>query len=570
MNRLLASGIVALGVSSASATAQDFEMEFDRGVDGWRTVVDGVMGGLSTGRVSSPQSGIMRFSGDLRLENNGGFSQARTAVDGADFRGAEGIELEVRGDGRTYKFDVRLSNVRMMAGAYQQDFQTTEGRWETIRLPLDDFRLYSFGRLVPGAPEITPTNIESIGVSLSDKNPGPFQLEVRSIRAYGADSQASRTEGDRDLGSVATQAGLTTLLQLVEAAELTLPDEPVTIFAPTNDAFAALPAEQVEALLKPEARDTLRAILTYHVAAGTLSSSEVLSRRSIETLNGQSVAVGAEGGATVGEAGLVATDVPFDGGVVHVVDGVLMPELRSITAIASETADLSTLVAAVKAAGLADQLGPENGPWTVFAPVNSAFATLPDGAVEALLEPENRQQLVGILALHVVPGRLEARDLLGAGKTQTLAGEVIGFGIDKGTLQVNGSSIVASDIQAGNGVVHLIDAVLLPSTREVERTSAQSFNARAARLYELAIERGVPLFNAGQHAGCAAIYEVTIESMLLLGRDQLDPRVADRLEQSLAEGEREPQAFERAWIYRRAMDVAYQSFMRAETRNASR
>eukprot|EP01025_Chloroclados_australasicus_P010807 TRINITY_DN14552_c0_g1_i1.p3 TRINITY_DN14552_c0_g1~~TRINITY_DN14552_c0_g1_i1.p3 ORF type:complete len:144 (-),score=35.95 TRINITY_DN14552_c0_g1_i1:28-459(-) len=138
-----------------------------------------------------------------------------------------------------------------------------------------------------------------------------------------------------------------------------------------------------------------------------------------------------------------------------------MPELRSITAIASETPDLSTLVAAVKAAGLADQLGPENGPWTVFAPVNSAFATLPDGAVEALLEPENRQQLVGILALHVVPGRLEARDLMGAGKTQTLAGEVIGFGIDKGTLQVNGSSIIASDIQAGNGVVHLIDAVLL-------------------------------------------------------------------------------------------------------------
>ncbi len=570
MNKLLASGIVALGVTSASVFAQDFEMEFDRGVDGWRTVVDGVMGGLSTGRISSPQSGVMRFSGDLRLENNGGFSQARTAVDGAAFEGAEGIEIEVRGDGRTYKFDVRLSNVRMMAGAYQQDFQTTKGEWKTIRLPLDDFRLYSFGRLVSSAPEITPTNIESIGFSLSDKNPGAFQLEVGSIRAYGSESQASQREQGRDLASVATRAGLTTLLQLVEAAELSLPDEPVTIFAPTNDAFAALPAEQVEALLKPEARDTLRAILAYHVAAGTLSSSEVLGRRSIETLNGQSVSIGAAGAATIGEAGLVAADVPFDGGLVHVIDGVLLPELRPITTIASETDDLSTLVTAVTAAGLADQLGPENGPWTVFAPVNSAFAALPDGAVEALLRPENRQQLVGVLALHVVPGRLEARDLLGAGKTQTLTGEVIGFGIEDGALQVNGASIVASDIQAANGVVHLIDAVLLPSSPEPEQATARSFDARAASLYELAVDRGVPLFNAGQHAACAAIYEVTIQSMLLLGKDDLDARVAERLEQSLAEARREPQAFERAWIYRRAMDVAYQSFQRPGMLNASR
>lgn len=570
MKTLLVSGMVALGVSSAWATAQDFSMGFERGVDGWRTVVDGVMGGLSSGRVSSPQTGIMRFSGNLSLENNGGFSQARTAVDGKAFDGAQGVEIEVRGDGRTYKFDVRQSNVRMMAGAYQQDFKTTEGQWETIRLPLEDFKLYSFGRLISGAPEIAPTRIESIGVSLSDENPGPFQLEMRSIRAYGSELRPSGQTAARDLGAVASRAGLTTLLRLVEAAELSLPDEPVTIFAPTNDAFAALPTEQVEALLKPEARETLRAILAYHIAPGALSSSEVLSRRSIGTLNGQSVAIGAKGGAMVANAGIVATDVSFDGGVVHVIDGVLMPELRAITAIASETDDLSTLVAAVKAAGLADQLGPENGPWTVFAPVNSAFEALPDGTVDALLKPANREQLVSILALHVVPGRLEARDLLGASKTQTLTGEVIGFGIDQGTLSVNGASIIASDIQAGNGVVHLIDAVLLPSTREPGRATAQSFNAGAARLYDLAVERGVPLFNAGQHAACAAIYEVTIESMLLLGRDRLDARVVERLEQSLAEAEREPQAFEKAWIYRRALDMTYQSFVNDDTRNASR
>ncbi|MEQ9096051.1 MAG: CIA30 family protein [Phycisphaerales bacterium] len=572
MRTKLIAGIVAAGltISSDTTLAQDFSMEFERGVDGWRTVVDGVMGGLSTGRVSSPQSGVMRFSGDLSLENNGGFSQVRTAVDGADFEGAQGIEVEVRGDGRTYKFDVRLSNVRMMAGAYQQDFKTTEGTWETVRLPFEGFRLYSFGRLVSGAPEIIPTNIESIGVSLSDKQPGPFQLDVRSIRAYGSQGAASPKTSGGELATVATEAGLTTLLRLVEAAEMTLPDEPVTIFAPTNDAFAALPKEQVDALLRPEARQTLRSILAYHVVAGAKSSSEVLSRRSLETLNGQSVRVGSDGGATVGTASIVATDVAFDGGVVHVVDAVLMPELRSITAIASETDELSTLVAAIKAAGLADQLGPENGPWTVFAPVNDAFAALPDGALGALLEPANRQQLVSILALHVVPGRLEARELLGVTKTQALTGEVIRFGTDRGTLQVNGASIIASDIQAGNGVVHLIDAVLLPSSSGDDRTTPGTFRAGAARLYELAVEQGVPLFNAGQHAACAAIYEVTIESMLLLGRDELEPRIVERLEQSLAEARREPRVFEKAWIYRRAMDAAYQSFVRPSSQSGSR
>lgn len=541
---------------SMPAMAQDFSMDFERGSAGWRTVVDGVMGGLSTGRVATVEDGVLRFSGNLRLENNGGFSQLRTAVDGQRFSGADGVEVEVRGDGRTYKFDIRLSNVRMMAGAYQQDFITKDGQWTTIRLPFDEFRLYSFGRAVPGAPDLTPANIESIGFTLSDKQPGSFELDVRAIRSYSAGSQAS-SEGERsDVASVARSAGLTTLLELVSVAGIELPSEPVTILAPTNDAFAALPKERVAALLMPENRDTLRSILAYHVVPGALSSADVLSRRSVRTLNGQSVPIDLEGRATVGNAALLAADVAFDGGVVHVIDAVLLPETRPISEIASATAALSTLVTAVSTAGLVEQLGPENGPWTVFAPVNSAFESLPDGVLEALLEPENRQTLIAVLGLHVVPGRLEASDLLAARRSNTLLGEAIEFSIDGGKLRVGEANIIASDIQAGNGVVHLIDAVLLPRQSEEKQPSSMPANERAARILARAIDRGAPLFNAGQHAGCASVYELTARTLVAFGRDELDGRVIARLERGIAEADAQPDWVEKAWAYRRAFDDA--------------
>lgn len=175
--------LVSALVSCSVVSARPVNLEFDDGVSGWRTVLDGVMGGRSTGRVTQAEPGVLRFSGALSLENDGGFSQMRTPVREGSLKDTSGLELRVRGDGRTYRFDIRCSDVRLSAGSFQAEFDTVAGEWITLRLPFDRFRLYSFGRLVPAAPKLTPARVESIGVTLADKQPGAFQLDVDFIRA---------------------------------------------------------------------------------------------------------------------------------------------------------------------------------------------------------------------------------------------------------------------------------------------------------------------------------------------------------------------------------------------------
>ena len=568
MNALVTGLILATTTLAQPSTPLD--LEFDDGVDGWRVVVDGVMGGRSSGRVGTSSPGVLLFSGDLSLENNGGFSQIRANVPQGSFVDADGVEIRVRGDGRQYTFDIRCSDVRMMAGGFQRVFQTKPGEWMTMRLPFDSFALYSFGRRVSDAPVLIASNIESVGVTLADKKEGPFRLEIDSIRAFG-ESVPTTARSGTDLSSVARGAGLDTLLELLSASGLELPTgERVTILAPTDEAFAALPEATVRELLTPEGLEALRSILSFHVVSGGMSSSDLLARRSIETLNGQRLDIGSAGPLSIGGAGLVTVDVPFDAGVVHVIDRVLMPELASIVELASTSDDLGTLVAAVGAAGLAEQLDSENGPWTVFAPVDSAFEALPAGVLDDLLRPENRSSLARVLGLHVVPGRLYAGELLTARRARTLFGDSIEFGIEEGRLRVGDGFIVGADIEASNGVVHLIDGVLLPAAPEA--VSARR-SAEAARLCELAIERGVPLFNAGQHGACASIYEITIDAMVSLGGRDLGREVVDRLELGLAEGAAEQSWAERAWTYRRALDDVYPILARrveATTTNALR
>ncbi|MEM1107755.1 MAG: fasciclin domain-containing protein [Planctomycetota bacterium] len=123
----------------------------------------------------------------------------------------------------------------------------------------------------------------------------------------------------------------------------------------------------------------------------------------------------------------------------------------------------NTLVAAVQAAGLVDTLKGE-GPFTVMAPTDEAFAKLPEGTVESLLEPENRDQLVAILTYHVIPAKAKAKDALKAGDVATVQGQELSFAIDEEQAQVNGINIVQADILTSNGVIHVIDEVLLPAT----------------------------------------------------------------------------------------------------------
>lgn len=121
----------------------------------------------------------------------------------------------------------------------------------------------------------------------------------------------------------------------------------------------------------------------------------------------------------------------------------------------------STLVAAVQAAGLVETLKGE-GPFTVFAPTDEAFAALPDGTVETLLKPENRDQLVAILTYHVVPGKVMSSDISGKKlSAETVNGQSVGINAFSG-VKVDGASVVKADIEASNGVIHVIDAVILP------------------------------------------------------------------------------------------------------------
>lgn len=134
-------------------------------------------------------------------------------------------------------------------------------------------------------------------------------------------------------------------------------------------------------------------------------------------------------------------------------------EVGDIVAVASGAGSFSTLVAAVQAAGLVDTLQGD-GPFTVFAPTDDAFAELPAGVLDALLLPENKDVLVKILTYHVVAGKVMAADVMD-GDVATVEGQTIALGTDGG-VTVNGANVVTADVEASNGVIHVIDAVILP------------------------------------------------------------------------------------------------------------
>lgn len=560
--------VVATSLSLCSvAAAQPVNIEFDNGVAGWRTVLDGVMGGRSTGRVTQPEAGILRFSGELSLENNGGFSQMQTTVPEASLKDAIGIETRVRGDGRTYQFDVRCSDVRMMAGSFQTKFDTVAGEWVTLRLPFEKFRLYSFGRLVPNAPKLIPARVESIGVTLADKKPGAFQLDVDFVRAIGPEGEAPA--GGSNLAAVAKSADLTTLLSLVEVSGLQLPaDGRVTIFAPTNKAFAAIPADKVKFLTSEEGRATLRAVLKHHILPMAIDSGSLLQRRGVLALSGQNLSIDGEG-LTIAGASLLKADVPFDRGIVYVIDRVMMPETRSVAEIVSQDPRLATLLKAVTTAGLATQLGSENaGPWTVLAPSNKAFAALGEETIKSLMA--DPLQLANVLSAHVIPGRIRRSDMIAQRSARTLLGrDAVSFSLVDGRVTVAGASIITGDIEASNGVIHIIDRVIVSDPSAGRNSPAEGIKATAlgvCGLVELAIERGVPMFNDGKPEACAAIYEVTITALIDLASEVVGNDAVERLRLALAEGQAEKDVTKRAWIFRRAMDRVYQDASRQSPR----
>ena len=134
---------------------------------------------------------------------------------------------------------------------------------------------------------------------------------------------------------------------------------------------------------------------------------------------------------------------------------------KDIVDTAAGAGSFSTLVAAVKAAGLVETLKGE-GPFTVFAPTDEAFAKLPKGTVDSLLKPENKDKLIAILSYHVVPGKVMAADVVKLSEAKTVQGSEVDITVNAGGVKVDNANVIKTDINCSNGVIHVIDAVILP------------------------------------------------------------------------------------------------------------
>ena len=263
----------------------------------------------------------------------------------------------------------------------------------------------------------------------------------------------------------------TTLVAALQAAELVdalKAEGPFTVFAPTDDAFAALPEGTLDSLLLPENKQALTDILLYHVVEGKVMAADVTGLKSATTLLGKDVAVKVDmGNVYINDAKVIITDIETSNGVIHVVDAVILPpteEAASSTIVDIAVADgrFTTLVAAVTAADLVETLSGE-GPFTVFAPTDDAFAALPEGTLDSLLLPENKQQLIDILLYHVVSGKVMAADVVTLPSATTVLGKDVTITVKDGKVFLNDTvEVIITDIEASNGVIHVIDAVLLP------------------------------------------------------------------------------------------------------------
>ena len=267
----------------------------------------------------------------------------------------------------------------------------------------------------------------------------------------------------------AQQAGqFQTLLTAAKAAGLdkTLQGKgPFTLLAPTDDAFAKLPKGTLEMLLEKKNQPLLEAVLMNHVITGKVVSTDVVKtvkRGWVPTAGGQRLAVKqVKDRLTLGDASLLKVDLECSNGVIHVIDTVLVPELADVVELAVNAGSFQTLAKAFETAGLVEALK-SKGPFTVFAPTDEAFAALPKGTVEALLLPENRERLVVVLKYHVVPGRYFADQVLGMEKVATLQGGSLAVVVTDSGASIGGAKIVKTDLAARNGVIHVIDRVLLP------------------------------------------------------------------------------------------------------------
>ena len=245
---------------------------------------------------------------------------------------------------------------------------------------------------------------------------------------------------------------------------------PLTVFAPTDEAFNKLPEGTLESLSKEQ----LTQILTSHVIAGKIKAKDAIAAdgSSVTALSGAALPVKViDDAVTISGSTVVLPDVTASNGVIHVIDSVILPEMTSekttnksakmssIVEIAVNDGRFTTLVQALQTAGLVDALSGE-GPLTVFAPTDDAFAKLPAGTLESL----SAEQLTKILTSHVVAGKIMAQDAIAADGTAVTALSQVKLPVKvmDGSVTISGSTVIIPDIKATNGVIHVIDSVIIP------------------------------------------------------------------------------------------------------------
>ncbi|BCX02225.1 MAG: hypothetical protein KatS3mg053_0163 [Candidatus Roseilinea sp.] len=289
----------------------------------------------------------------------------------------------------------------------------------------------------------------------------------------------------KDIVDTALAAGtfntLATALQAAGLVDTLKGAGPFTVFAPTDEAFAKLDQALLESLLKPENKDQLVAILTYHVVPGTVTAADVTKLTEAETVQGEKITIKVDGGnVMINDAKVVTADVMASNGVIHVIDTVILPpsvsealaaaDLKDIVDTAVAAGSFNTLATALQAAGLVDTLKGE-GPFTVFAPTDEAFAKLDKVLLESLLKPENKDKLVAILTYHVVPGKVTAADVAKLTEAETVQGEEITIKTDAGGVMINDAKVITADVATRNGIIHIIDSVILPPSMATELTA---------------------------------------------------------------------------------------------------
>ena len=273
---------------------------------------------------------------------------------------------------------------------------------------------------------------------------------------------------------------LSGLLALTGLDETLSGDGPYTVFAPTNDAFTALGAATLLELTTEPEFVQLTSILTYHVAEGTAMSGDLSDGQLITTVNGADVTISIDTTGTVmvnGVATVVIADVEASNGVIHVIDAVLTPaapETNTVVDIIVNSEDHNLLEQAVVAAGLVDALSAP-GPFTVFAPNDAAIVALVTELGISAPDLLADEALADILKYHVVDGSTLSSALIDGQMITTLQGGDVEISIDACmTVMVNDATVIDADIPADNGVVHVIDKVLMPGPTGVASVSLES------------------------------------------------------------------------------------------------